>query len=238
MGIAGEDDLDAPDLMTPTNTSPEKPKEPGNGPFDGTQHKASLSGRRDGRRRAQAEPILEAAASAQLRDRLIVEVRELGSSDDAAIWAHEILAEKNTLIAEDAQILEEAFQARLMAMGVHGDGVDPSNAEKRSLASLPPREPNEPAAKPKHRRRRAIDKSVLAMPEPRRARDRDHVRSVAQHPCLICDRRPADAHHLRLCKAGLLAAKSAMSSLFPSAAVTIAKSTVAAMRQCGGEMLV
>jgi hypothetical protein len=143
-----------------------------------------------------------------LRDRLIAEVHALGSSGDAAIWAQKILTEKNTLIAEDAQVLDEAFQARLDALGVDGDGIDSSKAEERTLASPTPREPNEPAAKPKLRRRpRAIDKSVLAMPEPRRARDRDHVRFVAQHPCLICERRPADAHHLRFVQSWALGRK-------------------------------
>jgi hypothetical protein len=42
-----------------------------------------------------------------------------------------------------------------------------------------------------------IDKSVLALPEPHRVRDRDHVKSVAKRPCLICGRRPSVAHHLR-----------------------------------------
>ena len=42
-----------------------------------------------------------------------------------------------------------------------------------------------------------IDKSRLAHPEPRRFRDKDHVKFVAKQPCLICGRRPADAHHLR-----------------------------------------
>ena len=42
-----------------------------------------------------------------------------------------------------------------------------------------------------------IDKSLLALPEPRRVRDRDHVKSVAKQPCLICGRQPADAHHVR-----------------------------------------
>jgi len=42
-----------------------------------------------------------------------------------------------------------------------------------------------------------IDKSRLAHPEPRRFRDKDHVRFVAKQPCLICGRRPSDAHHLR-----------------------------------------
>jgi hypothetical protein len=35
------------------------------------------------------------------------------------------------------------------------------------------------------------------LPEPRRIRDREHVRFVARQPCLICGRLPTDAHHLR-----------------------------------------
>jgi Putative HNHc nuclease len=141
-----------------------------------------------------------------LRDRLIAEVRELGSSDDAATWAHKILAEKNTLIAEDAQVLEDAFQARLEAIGA--DGADPFKGEGQNLAPPTPRERNEMLDKPKHRRRsQAIDKSVPPMPEPRRLRDRDHVRSVAQRPCLICGRQPADAHHLRFAQNRALARK-------------------------------
>ena len=42
-----------------------------------------------------------------------------------------------------------------------------------------------------------IDKSELAHPEPRRIRDREHVRFVAKQPCLICGRLPSDPHHLR-----------------------------------------
>jgi hypothetical protein len=42
-----------------------------------------------------------------------------------------------------------------------------------------------------------IDKSVLVFPEPRRIRDRDHVRYVMKQPCLVCSRRPSDPHHLR-----------------------------------------
>jgi hypothetical protein len=33
--------------------------------------------------------------------------------------------------------------------------------------------------------------------EPRRLRDRDHVRRVAQQPCLVCCRQPSDPHNLR-----------------------------------------
>ncbi len=41
-----------------------------------------------------------------------------------------------------------------------------------------------------------IDKSLLAIGAPKRIRDRDHLRSVASQPCLICGRLPAHAHHL------------------------------------------
>jgi hypothetical protein len=209
VGIAGEDDLDAPDLATPTNRTPgpEAPKGDSNGQFNGPQHPSSLHGRRDATLRAQAKPILEAEASAQLRDRLIAETRALSSSDDAAIWAHKILADKNTLIPEDAQVLEEAFQAKLEAIAV--DGADPSKAEERVPAPPTPHEPNEMVAKPKSRRRSGtVDKSVLAMPEPRRVRDRDHVRFVTQRPCIICGRQPADAHHLSFAQSRALGRKA------------------------------
>jgi hypothetical protein len=42
-----------------------------------------------------------------------------------------------------------------------------------------------------------IDKSQLSHPEPRRLRDREHVRFVAKQPCLICGRIPSDTYHLR-----------------------------------------
>jgi hypothetical protein len=42
-----------------------------------------------------------------------------------------------------------------------------------------------------------VDKGALALSEPRRYRDRAHLRFVSAQPCLICERRPSDAHHLR-----------------------------------------
>ena len=42
-----------------------------------------------------------------------------------------------------------------------------------------------------------IDKSVLTLSEPRRYRDRAHLEFVSSQPCLLCGRRPSDAHHLR-----------------------------------------
>jgi hypothetical protein len=42
-----------------------------------------------------------------------------------------------------------------------------------------------------------IDKSALPLSEPRRYRNREHLKFVSLQPCLICGRWPSDAHHLR-----------------------------------------
>jgi len=42
-----------------------------------------------------------------------------------------------------------------------------------------------------------IDKSQLAIAEPKRLRDKAHLKFVASQPCLVCGRRPSDPHHLR-----------------------------------------
>jgi hypothetical protein len=45
--------------------------------------------------------------------------------------------------------------------------------------------------------RTRIDKSQLAIAEPKRLRDKAHLKFVASQPCLICGRQPSDPHHLR-----------------------------------------
>ncbi|HEV2696627.1 MAG TPA: putative HNHc nuclease, partial [Terriglobales bacterium] len=52
-----------------------------------------------------------------------------------------------------------------------------------------------------------IEKSVLVFPEPRRIRDRDHIRYVINQSCLICGRRPSDPHHLRFAQSRALGRK-------------------------------
>jgi hypothetical protein len=42
-----------------------------------------------------------------------------------------------------------------------------------------------------------IDKSLLTIAEPKRLRDKAHLRFVASQPCLVCGRQPSDPHHLR-----------------------------------------
>jgi hypothetical protein len=194
VGIAGEDDLDAPDLATPmTQTSkPRTFKEHKirrlNG---GQQNPIRRTPRYAGGMGPNSSP-LGSEGSAELRDRLIAELKELGSDDDAAMWAHRSLRNKNRLTAADAQRVEDAFQTRLSSLS-RGDTEPQQSREGQSQTphTRKPRQPKNAA------RSKTVDKSALALPELRRIRDRDHVKAVAQQPCLICGRQPADAHHLR-----------------------------------------
>ena len=101
-----------------------------------------------------------------------------------------------------------AFQARLTAFTNEIDEFDHRSAPgvKRgpSLKALP-HLLKTPAGKPSGPRR--IDKSALTFPEPRRIRDRDHVRYVAKQPCLICGRQPSDPHHVRFAQSRALGRK-------------------------------
>jgi DNA recombination protein Rad52 len=55
--------------------------------------------------------------------------------------------------------------------------------------------------------RQKIDKSVLTIGEPKRIRSKEHLRFVAQQPCLICGRKPSHAHHVRYAQQRGLALK-------------------------------
>ncbi|HUQ38295.1 MAG TPA: Rad52/Rad22 family DNA repair protein [Aestuariivirga sp.] len=55
--------------------------------------------------------------------------------------------------------------------------------------------------------RRPIDKSLLAIPEVKRLRDKDHLKFVATQPCLVCGRLPAEAHHLKFSQPSALGRK-------------------------------
>jgi len=52
-----------------------------------------------------------------------------------------------------------------------------------------------------------IDKSVLAIAEPKRLRDKAHLKFVASQPCLVCGRQPSDPHHLRFAQPRALGVK-------------------------------
>ena len=202
VGIAGEDDLDAPDLNTPaapiSGTAASKNIGRLNG---GREHSA---GRFPAGRSAKAvsvhpKPILEPEASAALRQQLAADLKDVSSAEEAANWAHRVLGDKNRLTATDAACIEETFRAKLAIFATDGPGM-PQETEW-------PQSQHRSNRGKKRRRSSVIDKSVLAMPEPRRVRDREHVRYVTQQSCLICGRRPSDAHHLRFSQSRALSRK-------------------------------
>jgi len=55
--------------------------------------------------------------------------------------------------------------------------------------------------------RSKIDKSVLTLGEPKRIRNKEHLRFVATQPCLICGRFPSHAHHVRYAQSKGLSVK-------------------------------
>jgi hypothetical protein len=147
-------------------------------------------------------PMLEPGPSAELRDRLLSELDGLAGADAAALWAHRCLPQKNRLAADDAQRVEEGFQARLASFGpIPPIESEPAGKAERPLVQHRPTGPRKrPRAKP-------IDKAALLLSEPRRVRDREHVRHVAKQPCLVCGRTPCDAHHLRFAQGRALGRK-------------------------------
>src|SRR5215469_11684069 len=119
VGIAGEDDLDAPDLMGSqlsggTMAAGKPPMS--NGRADAARPAARAGPKEPGSTPKPAmKGVAELAAeqSAATRDRLLREVAVLMSADAAASWAQEAIRTKNGLTAGDAKRVEEAFAARV-----------------------------------------------------------------------------------------------------------------------------
>jgi hypothetical protein len=215
VGIAGEDDLDAPDLPgmnldcgTAASSNLQKPN--GHTAIDSVppDRKGSL------RKLRPSGSILNAEASAAMRGRLAAEVAGLSSVDAAVEWARGSIATKNTLTAEDAGAVETAFRNRMQVLETDLEASAQNQAvglpQTASLlgsavTSAPSLEDTQGAAIG-HKERRLpadaelraehVDKSALTISEPRRYRNKEHLRFVAQQACLVCGRKPSDPHHL------------------------------------------
>ena len=118
VGIAGEDDLDAPDLNAPTGSAAgiEKPASKNLGRLNGGQEYSTVGSRARKAVSDHSKPILDPEPSAALRDQLAAELREINSTEEAANWAHRVLGAKNSLTAADAASIEEAFRVKLATL--------------------------------------------------------------------------------------------------------------------------
>jgi hypothetical protein len=193
VGIAGEDDLDAPDLPA-AGPSPVAQKDP-----QITQHMPSgldrpitaiASGRRARAERVRP-PTLPADASENLRQRLISELEQLQDPEALASWAHGALALKNQLSAKDAREVEAAFAARLARLG---ESAAPEKRKANGHRRRP--RPSGPGSQ-----------EVTVIGKPVRERDRDHLRFVAAQPCLVCGRTPSDPHHIKFAEQRMMGRK-------------------------------
>ena len=222
VGIAGEDDLDAPDLnpnfeaapkidLDPNIAVPPQP-ESESAAARKSRSTISASGHRDkSLRRARA--TLDPEQSAKLREQLLVTVAPLQSEGETADWVHKNMPAKNTLIAADADLVESAFKHKLAsiqsmqssdgesASSVVGDNSATVNEQifvelmEASVANpviLPQR--------PEARGRRVAAKTI-------RVRDKEHCKFVATQPCVVCGRMPAEAHHIRFAQPPALGRK-------------------------------
>ena len=99
VGIAGEDDLDAPDLNTPAAPISGIAASKNIGQLNGGQEYSLPSKRGAKGVLDQPKPILDPEPSAALRDQLAAELGEINSTEEAANWAHRVLGVKNNLAA-------------------------------------------------------------------------------------------------------------------------------------------
>ena len=200
VGIAGEDDMDAPDICAPEPASEplasgfqRPPQSQGNGSMRG----ASKTG---------AAPILSVDESAAERDRLLGEIAALPSHDNATSWARQALVAKNRLTVADAKLLEDAFEQKIAEFPT-AEIAEPPVVDSSSASAVGAQDigvHDGATTNPSNR----IDKSVLKVRTPRRYRNKEHLRFVAQQPCLLCARKPSDPHHLRFVQPRALGRKA------------------------------
>jgi hypothetical protein len=207
VGIAGEDDLDAPDLGADTNPAAQIPRPPdhrkqGNGQAAAPQPRTPSPN-------STARTVIGAQLSASLRESLIEQLDGLNSADEAATWAHRNMPAKNSLTASDAKIVEERFRARLSNIkSSDEEASDGSTVRRRpdDLADSPSsavapagvRGPDlDPAQKGARRSKKQSRSDVVqGLGKPVQLRDKEHRRFVLRQPCLVCGRVPSDPHHL------------------------------------------
>jgi hypothetical protein len=190
VGIAGEDDVDAPELLqaqppgAPLGLGrPERPQRtPG-----AVLHKPSQ---------------LPPAESLKLRHSLITELDELISEQQLTEWAQSRMPAKNSLASDDALMVEDRYRALLWKLAGIGQpeeappaphAGDTKPAEQVLETTAEPAAPNEAP--------------IFALPKEVRKRSKAHLAFVGSQPCVVCQRQPCDAHHLKFAQGRALGRK-------------------------------
>src|SRR5262249_37943287 len=147
-------------LQRGDGNSPGRPQGPGNG-----RGRASTKN--------QTSVTLDPTQSAQLRDKLLMEVEKITSADLATTWASEALAAKNSLTAADAKLVEDAFERRLSELP-SSDAATPST-DHPSVPQIATPQVIATTESTDADQAKGIDKSILAVAAPRRYRNREHL---------------------------------------------------------------
>jgi hypothetical protein len=193
VGIAGEDDIDAPDLCEwPSATSSTL-----SDPRADVPHRGAGNGRTRRGIKGELRAILGVHQSAELREKLLTEVGSIASADRAVTWAREAVISKNRLLESDAKLVEAAFERRLSELTSAENTADGDDNSSITEVDGPQECVAAESARADLEQASGIDKSVLAIAAPRRYRNREHLRYVMRQPCLVCGRKPSDPHHLR-----------------------------------------
>jgi hypothetical protein len=198
VGIAGEDDLDAPDAIAgpPATAEPQ-----GSSTSKGKPSKGVLN----------RPAILSPPQSADLRNRLLTQLSPLSSSDDLLAWAKASLPLKNTLREADARAVEAAYKTRLEQAAPFLSNP-PQQERPAATDQAVTAEPLQGKAVAGQAVQRLAPSDArgngLAFPkEPPRKRNKAHLLFVRGQPCLICKQIPSDAHHLKFAQPRALGRK-------------------------------
>jgi hypothetical protein len=193
VGIAGEDDLDAPDLpAVPVSAADLPPPANGKPPSGraGAKQQTTTNGEKL-REPSAARSVLGEQLSASLREGLVEQLVGINSPDEAADWAYRNLPAKNTLTTVDAKVVEERFQERLAKISRQAsDGTSPDVASVGSPHAVSDQRASTRAKK------QSRSEVIGALGKTIRLRDKDHRRFVLRQACLVCGRVPSDPHHL------------------------------------------
>jgi ERF superfamily len=187
VGIAGEDDLDAPDTLV-VPSAVELPDEGLRGGSLKHSTKATIHKPR----------LLDHNASRELRDVLLTELRGLRESDELTSWAQRRLPAKNTLIVDDARIVEATYRSILDTVfrkdqSETSDGPAIVAVEQQASGELTINGNNHLPGGP--------------LNKPLRRRSKAHLAYVRAQSCVVCQRQPCDAHHLKFAQTRALGRK-------------------------------
>jgi hypothetical protein len=215
VGIAGEDDLDASDLGAGVNSDTKPGLDIQTSTTPATDEPSfALPGAGKGKVIRPPRIVLATDQSEALRERLVAELSDLNSPDEAADWVQKNLPVKNTLTPADAETVEDSFRQRLAtieegqvsATGASASAIganaivipcdEPNLAQGQGFDALEVAAPQTTIVQP----RRVTAKTI-------RLRDKEHCRFVATQPCLVCGRTPAEAHHIRFAQPRALGRK-------------------------------